>query len=110
MKWFTIEELFEDDDGIGGHSEEWVIFMRVEGYLDLISGDDRPGVHNAFIEDSTHILILPKFTAKIEHGMRVSDKKGRIYHITYADNPVNMDHHNELYLKYGGAKHEFRDE
>ena len=35
--------------------------------------------------------------------MRIVDLDGRFYDITYSDNPVGMNHHNEVYCKFGGV-------
>ncbi|MDY7044427.1 head-tail adaptor protein [Virgibacillus sp. M23] len=103
MQWFTIQELKSDPNGIGGHRQTWPTVLEVEGYLDLVTGTDLNPVQNAFVEDSTHILIIPEFTPGITDNMRIVDKDNRFYFITYADDPVGIGHHNEIYCKYGGV-------
>lgn len=103
MQEFLIQQFTQLDDGIGGSIEEWNDFKPVEGYIDLITGTDLNNVQNAITEQSTHILIVPTFTEGITDNMRVVDKDSRYYSITYSDNPVGLNHHNELYLTFGGV-------
>jgi len=102
MNSFDIEQNKQIDDGIGGMIEIWDTFKSVNGYIDLITGTDLNTIQNAFIEQSTHILIIPTFTKDITDDMRVVDSNGRIYGITYSDDPVGVGHHNEIYCKYEG--------
>lgn len=99
----TIQQKTQIDDGIGGFIEDWGTFKAVNGYLDLVTGTDLNNVQNAFIEQSTHLVILPNFTEDITDKMRVVDSNNRWYSITYADDPVGQSHHSELYCKFGGV-------
>lgn len=103
MHEFVIQKMTQADDGIGGVIEEWADFKTVQGYIDLITGTDLNNVQNAIFEQSTHILIIPDYTEGITDSMRVVDKDNRYYSITYSDNPVGLNHHNELYCKFGGV-------
>lgn len=102
---FQIQEIIgQKTDGIGGLIDDWGLFQRVSGYLDLLTGSDDTNQQNAFTEDSTHILVIPQFTDGITDKMRVMDSNNRLYAITYSDNPVNVKNHTELYLKFEGVK------
>lgn len=103
MQLFNIQHKTQVDDGIGGFIEGWAVIKYVEGYIDLLTGTNQNNVQNAFVEDSTHVLIIPKYTPGITDNMRVVDKDNRFYTITYSDNPVGVNHHNEIYLTYGGV-------
>lgn len=103
MNPFMIQHKAQVDDGLGGFTENWKTFNTVDGYIDFITGTDRNMVQNAFVEDSTHVLIIPDYTQGITDNMRVVDKDNRYYSITYSDNPVGVNHHNEIYLTYGGV-------
>ena len=76
---------------------------EVFGYLDLVTGTDLNSVQNAIIEQSTHVLILPEFISWVTADMRIVDDQKRFYLITYADDPMGVHHHNELYCKFGGV-------
>lgn len=103
MNLFRIQQKTQEPDGIGGFSETWDDMPDVSGYLDMLTGSDLNSAQNAFIEQSTHILIIPEYTEWITDQMRIVDLDGRIYDITYSDNPVGLNHHNEVYCKFGGV-------
>ena len=103
MNIFHVQQKTQEPDGIGGFRETWDDMPDVSGYLDMLTGTDLNSVQNAFIEQSTHILIIPEYTEWITNQMRIIDLDGRIYDITYSDNPVGMNHHNEVYCKFGGV-------
>lgn len=100
---FTIQSNAPTADGIGGHKDTWSKVKDVYGYLDLVTGSDNNTIQNAFVEQSTHILIIPTYTDGITDKMRVVDSANRWYSITYVDDPVSQHHHLELYLKFGGV-------
>lgn len=102
MKRFIIKEPVQVSDGMGGVTENLVAFTEARGYLDMLGGTDQKGMQNAIVEASTHVLIIPEYTKGITDKMVVIDEDNRSYEITYSDNPVGQDHHNEIYLKYVG--------
>ena len=103
MNRFLIQAKTQADDGIGGFTEDWSDLKEVFGYLDLVTGTDLNSVQNAIIEQSTHVLILPEFISWVTADMRIVDDLKRYYTITYADDPMGVHHHNELYCKFGGV-------
>ena len=103
MNRFLIQAKTQADDGIGGFTEDWSDLEEVFGYLDLVTGTDLNNVQNAIIEQSTHVLILPEFISWVTADMRIVDSLKRYYTITYADDPMGIHHHNELYCKFGGV-------
>ena len=103
MNRFLIQAKTQADDGIGGFTDDWSDLKEVFGYLDLVTGTDLNNVQNAFIEQSTHLLILPEFISWVTADMRIVDSLKRYYTITYADDPMGIHHHNELYCKFGGV-------
>ena len=103
MNRFLIQAKTQVDDNIGGFTEDWSDLKEVFGYLDLVTGTDLNNVQNAVIEQSTHLLILPEFISWVTADMRIVDSLKRYYTITYADDPMGVHHHNELYCKFGGV-------
>ena len=103
MNRFLIQAKTQADDNIGGFTEDWSDLKEVFGYLDLVTGTDLNNVQNAIIEQSTHVLILPEFISWVTANMRIVDSLKRYYTITYADDPMGIHHHNELYCKFGGV-------
>lgn len=103
MNRFLIQAKTQVDDNIGGFTEDWSDLKAVYGFLDLVTGTDLNNVQNAIIEQSTHVLILPEFISWVTADMRIVDSLKRYYTITYADDPMGVHHHNELYCKFGGV-------
>lgn len=98
-----IQSLVDQPDGMGGTIRDWVDSQVLHGYLDLVSGSNQQhAIHNAQIEESTHILIVPEYQLEVMDKMRVVDQNSRKYTITYVDNPVGINHHLEIYLKFAG--------
>ncbi|WHK92585.1 head-tail adaptor protein [Enterococcus faecalis] len=101
--FFLQEVKGQKPDGLGGLIDDWGLFKEVSGYIDLVTGTDETTKQNVFVEESTHILIIPEFIEGITDNMRVVDQTNRYYDITYSDNPVGIKHHNEIYLKFEGV-------
>ncbi len=94
-----IQKVESVSDGMGGTLPGGTTDVSVVyGILDLLSGTDRNGTENALTEESTHVLVILDYTEGITDSMRVVDRDGRIYDITYSDNPAGQYHHNELLL------------
>lgn len=105
MWTFRIQEKTgQVSDGLGGLIDEWADKVTVNGWIDMLTGSDYANTdQNALIEQSTHVMIIPVYTPGITKNMRVLDLDDRWYKITYSDNPVGANHHNELYLTYEGV-------
>lgn len=102
----TVQSATETSDGIGGVISTWSDRITLTGYIDMVNGSDLPtGVtDNAFIENSTHVAIIPDGAPG-----PVTDKdrivcKGRAYDITFVDDPLGIGHHLEIYLRYSGGE------
>lgn len=94
------------DDGIGGVSSSWVDGATLSGYIDLVTGTDLPNgtTDNAFIENSTHIAICPEADkSQVTDNDRLVGPDGKVYDVTYVDDPVGIGHHLEIYLRYPGG-------
>lgn len=94
-----IQEVTSVSDGMGGTLPDKVDDVAViYGILDLLNGTERTGTQNALTEESTHVLVTLEYTEGITDNMRVVDRDGRVYDITYSDDPAGQHHHNELLL------------
>lgn len=94
------------DDGIGGVLTTWADRETLQGYIDLATGTDLPNGSgdNAFIENSTHIAIVPGGSkTQVSNGDRIVDPDGRVYDVTHVDDPLGVGHHLEIYLRYPGG-------
>lgn len=77
-------------------------YMALTGFLDLSSGDSKYVNYNAKIQESTHIFICDyvKIDKKAtELKAYINDK---MYDVMLIDNPMELNEHLEIYLKYIG--------
>ncbi len=95
----------------------WQQCMELKGWLDLSTGDSKRTVFNAKVQESTHIFLCDyqPMQGKVivndqcktvavtsENARMVID--GLVYDILLIDNPMNMDEHLEIYLKFVGGQ------
>lgn len=85
----------------------------LQGWLDLLEGDSRHSDYSAKIEESTHVFLCdymelrhrdgdgPDIELTPENSRMVID--GRIYEVNLYDNPMGMNEHLEIFLKYVGG-------
>lgn len=88
---------------IGESVSDWTDIQTLYGYLDLISGDSQYSTYNAKVEESTHLFIMDyvEITDKeIDTRLLINNEP---YEITLIDNPMGLNKHIEIYLKYTGA-------
>lgn len=102
---------------IGEVVPDWQDALQVLGWLDLETGESKHTNFNAKIQESTHIFICDyqKLSGKVtideqetvvdltsENARMVID--GLVYEILLIDNPMNMNEHLEIYLKFVGGQ------
>ena len=99
----------------GTQAETWHDAVELKGWLDYQSGDARYGGYNAKLQESTHIFIcdykpIPA-TLEVEgKTVRVSAENARMvansqrYDVILIDNPMNLNKHLEIYLKFTGGQ------
>ncbi len=93
---------------IGEAEKTWTDIQSLTGFLDLRSGDSKYSSYDAKIEESTHLFICDyvpldnKITA--ENSRMIIE--GKAYDIVLIDNPMNLNQHYEIYLKFTGGQNE----
>lgn len=100
---------------IGEPVEQWEDVIELTGFLDLSSGDSKHNTYNAKIQESTHIFIcdfalIPEFIevegknvpVTVENARMVANSKR--YDVMLIDNPMELNQHLEIYLKYTGGQ------
>ncbi|MBM7320287.1 phage head-tail adapter protein [Streptococcus suis] len=67
------------------------------GYMDMLDGSESTD-KLAYLADSTHVILTKDMAvnAEIEDKIEVN---GKTYEVTYVDDPVNIGHHLEIYVK-----------
>ena len=102
MDKFTVKQLVQVDDGIGGIEEDYQTVYIGSGFLDLMTGTNENTIQNASVEQSTHILITEWFVdyRQVIQEQMIIDMDMTRYRVTFVDNPTGYNDHLEVYLKY----------
>lgn len=90
---------------IGTYETTWKNSATLHGWLDLSTGDSKYTNFNAKVQESTHIFLcdyqeLPGITS--ENSRMVI--QGLVYDVLLIDNPMNMNDHLEIYLRFIGGQ------
>jgi len=100
---------------IGEDVESWEDVIDLKGFLDLSSGESKYTTYNAKIQESTHIFIcdykpIPEFIEVNGELVKVTSENARMvansqnYDVVLIDNPMELNQHYEIYLKYTGGQ------
>lgn len=90
---------------IGESVPSWMDAQTIRGWLDLSSGQAGYNTYNAKIQESTHIFVadyvpLHKDITAENARMLIN---GKVYDILLIDNPMDLNQHFEIFLKYTGG-------
>lgn len=91
---------------IGESDPVWEDAQEVTGWLDMMSGSTAYTTYNARLESSTHAFVMDYK----ELDSRITDENsrmiinGKVYDITFIDNPMELSQQLEIYLKYLGGQ------
>lgn len=93
-------------NAIGEQVKTWKNAVTLKGFLDLAGGSAQYNSFNAKIQESTHFFVcdykpLPD-TVTAENSRMII--KNKIYNITLIDNPMELNKHLEIYLKFTGGQ------
>lgn len=95
-----------EKNAIGERVPKWKDAQRLTGFLDLMGGGTGYTAYNAKIQESTHIFICDY--KKLAAGVTAETARmlidGKAYDVTLIDNPMGLDEHLEIYLKYTGGQ------
>lgn len=91
---------------IGEKVPGWLTMHVLVGWLDLSAGDSKYTVYDAKIQESTHIFVCDYQALDSRIGaensrMVIGDKR---YDVMCIDNPMGMNRHLEIYLKFTGGQ------
>ena len=103
------------ENEIGSMVDTWHDVVALKGFLDLSSGDSKHTTYDAKIQESTHIFIcdywpIPESLEIKGNIVMVSPENARMvanskrYDVMLIDNPMNLNKHLEIYLKYTGGQ------
>ena len=92
-------------NAIGEAVPNWQNVQTLRGWLDLSSGQAGYNTYNAKIQESTHIFLcdyVPMHKDITAESARMLIN-GKVYDILLIDNPMSMNQHFEIFLKYTGG-------
>lgn len=91
---------------IGESVPKWETVHVLNGFIDHSSGDSRYTTYNAKIQESTHLFICDY--VEIDSSINPENSRmivnGRKYDVMVIDNPMELNKHLEIYLKYTGGQ------
>lgn len=104
-------------NAIGEVTTVWVDCVSILGWLDLSTGDSKHTTFYAKIQESTHVFLCDfiNLTSVInqqneQETVEVTSDNARmvidslVYEILLIDNPMNMNEHLEIYLRFVGGQ------
>ena len=90
---------------IGESVPSWKDSQTIRGWLDLSSGEARYSTFNAKIQESTHVFMADYVT--LHNDITAENSRmviqGKVYDILLIDNPMELNQHFEIFLKYTGG-------
>lgn len=93
-------------NAVGETKPNWQNVQTLRGWLDLSSGESRYNTYTAKVQESTHIFLCDyvPLHASIKAEQSRMLINGKRYDIMLIDNPMGMNQHYEIYLKYTGGQ------
>ena len=91
---------------IGESVKTWETIHTLKGFLDLSNGDSRRNSFDAKMQESTHYFIcdyVPIDPNIVPENSRMIIN-GRTYDVLLIDNPMELNKHFEIYLRYTGGQ------
>ena len=97
LAFYLFKTIANGENELGQEIFEHKKVAEFIGYMDMLDGNESTD-KLAYLADSTHIILTKDTTvnAEIEDKIEVN---GKSYEVTYVDNPVNIGHHLEIYVK-----------
>ena len=89
---------------MGEQVSSWTDYKTIKGWMDLSSGDSKYSNYNAKIQESTHIFICDYVPLEVKTEKSRLLYKNEVYDILLIDNPMELNQHLEIYLRYVGGQ------
>ena len=95
--------------------DTWHDVVTLKGFIDLSNGDSKHTTYDAKIQESTHVFVcdykpIPDTLEVDGKKVKVSAENSRLvanskrYDVMLIDNPMELNQHLEIYLKYTGGQ------
>ena len=101
-----IQTKTTEKNAIGESVQTWADAFSQIGWLGMQSGEKRRATFSAKIEESSHVFLCdfhPGIYALADQDTRMIIK-GKMYDVTFIDNPDEMDQQLEIYLRKVGGQ------
>ena len=97
LAFYLFKPTAVGENELGQELFEYKKVAEFIGYMDMLDGNESTD-KLAYLADSTHVILTKDMTvnAEIEDKIEVN---GKTYEVTYVDDPVNIGHHLEIYVK-----------
>lgn len=103
----SVDKAANTENEFGEPVKGWQTVATLTGFLDLQSGN-KGNTLKTFLEDSTHVFVCDYVNlsaagvnVKQTENLRVTHN-GNAYDVVYIDNPMELNYHLEIYLKFVG--------
>lgn len=98
----TIQKKTSSKSVIGETIVAYTELKTVTGFLDYSTGQSDTAIYNAELKDTTHMFICDYVALPEENQLRllIGNKS---YEIKLIDNPMGLNEHLEIYLRYVGV-------
>ena len=97
LTFYLFKTIANGENELGQEIFEYNKVAEFTGYMDMLDGNESTD-KLAYLADSTHIILTKDMTANAEIEDKI-EVNGKSYEVTYVDNPVNIGHHLEIYVK-----------
>ena len=100
----TIQIKSTTQNSIGERVSEWAPVQIMLGFLDYSGGDSKRQSYDTKLQESTHVFICDYevLDSRIKSANSRIVINNKIYDVLVYDNPMELNHHWEIFLKYVG--------
>ena len=97
LTFYLLKTIANGENELGQEIFEYKKVAEFIGYMDMLDGNESTD-KLAYLADSTHVILTKDMTVNVEIEDKI-EVNGKSYEVTYVDNPVNIGHHLEIYIK-----------
>jgi len=99
----VIQKRTVTSNDIGEQVEAWTDSVSLKGFLDYTGGQANIREYDTKLDDSTHIFMCDFQTLTVDARNTRMVIGTKVFDILEIDNPMGMNEHLEIYLKYIGV-------
>lgn len=98
----TLQIKKTEKNEIGESVESYEDYQTLKGFLDFMSGSADTVNYNAKLEETTHVFVCDYVPINLQENECRMMIKNKPYEVTFIDNPMELNQHLEIFLKYVG--------